>query len=118
MIPQLQFAAITISLSVLVSVSTFGLLNKTHTQTIVSFDVKSTVDAYHQSLIQKEMSLEKQTERLTQFVSVMNEEVSKYQLENNAVVLVSAAVVSETVDITREIQQSIINRYNIREGNQ
>lgn len=114
---QIQFIAIIISLSVLVSVSTFALLNKANTQTIVSFDVKSTVDAYHQSIIQKDMNLEVQTQRLTKFVSIMNEEVSRYQVENNAVVLVSAAIVgNSTTDITPIIQQAIINRYQTSEA--
>ncbi|MEZ8862554.1 type-F conjugative transfer system protein TrbI [Vibrio sp. 10N.247.311.51] len=118
MIRFIPFMILTLSLSVLTSVGTFFILSSAHTQTLVSFDVKSTIDAYHQSLITKEISLEAQTQRLTQFVDIMNNEVSQYQKEHNVVVLISAAVVDGTVDITPQIQQAIIQHYQERGGNQ
>ncbi|WP_210468601.1 type-F conjugative transfer system protein TrbI [Vibrio crassostreae] len=118
MIRLFPLVALTLSISILVSLSTFFILSTTHTQTLVSFDVKSTIDAYHQSLIQKEISLEAQTQRLSQFVEIMNDEVGQYQQENNAVVLISAAVVDGTIDITPHIQQAIIDRYKDKEVSQ
>ncbi|HAS6087878.1 type-F conjugative transfer system protein TrbI [Vibrio parahaemolyticus] len=111
MIRLFQYFIIVTSISAIVSVATFFALNQTQKQTIVSFDVKSTIDTYHQTLIEKGVGLEDQTKRLTRFVNVMNEQVSAYQVENNALVLVSAAVVDGANDITPLIQQAIISRY-------
>nr|AKN40397.1 hypothetical protein [Vibrio sp. F12 FF_152] len=55
---------------------------------------------------------------MSQFVEIMNDEVGQYQQENNAVVLISAAVVDGTIDITPHIQQAIIDRYKDKEVSQ
>lgn len=96
-----------VSISVLSAMGTHWLF----TPKFVSFDVKSTLNAYHQELIKKGITLEEQTERLTRFATVMNEEVARYSADNRAIVLVSAAVVDGVGDITPDIQKAIIQRY-------
>ncbi|WP_394145645.1 type-F conjugative transfer system protein TrbI [Vibrio atypicus] len=106
--------------AVMVSIGVFSTL-AIHTfldqpsPSFVSVDVKSTLDAYHQALIQKEMSLEEQTERLTLFADIMHEEIDAYNAQHNTIALVSAAVVGGAVDITPQIQRSIITRYQDKE---
>ncbi|QFT13611.1 type-F conjugative transfer system protein TrbI [Vibrio sp. THAF190c] len=78
---------------------------------LVSFNVKSTIDQYHKTLLASSLPVSEQTERLADFATVMNEEVAQYAKEHGQVVLVSAAVVDGTPDITAHIQQAIVERY-------
>ncbi len=103
----LTAAIVTVCISVLSAMGTHWLF----TPRLASFDVKSTLNAYHQELIKKDISLEVQTERLTRFATVMNEEVARYSANHKTIVLVSAAVVEGVEDITPHIQQAIIQRY-------
>nr|AKN36339.1 hypothetical protein [Vibrio tasmaniensis] len=48
---------------------------------------------------------------MAHFARVMNEEVARYATEQGQVVLVSAAVVGGTPDITSHIQRAIVERY-------
>nr|AKN38896.1 IncF plasmid conjugative transfer protein TrbI [Vibrio splendidus] len=78
---------------------------------LVSMDVKSTLDQYHKELLKSPLSLPEQTDKLAHFARVMNEEVARYATEQGQVVLVSAAVVGGTPDITSHIQRAIVERY-------
>ncbi|PTP39306.1 TrbI F-type domain-containing protein [Vibrio splendidus] len=78
---------------------------------LVSMDVKSTLDQYHKELLKSPLSLPEQTDKLAHFAHVMNEEVARYATEQGQVVLVSAAVVGGTPDITAHIQRAIVERY-------
>lgn len=102
-------------LLLIVSVSALSAL-ATHRMlapAIVSFDVKATLNTYHQQLLKKPLSLDEQTDRLSQFATIMNEEVERYSVSNNRIVIVSAAVVTGTADITPDIQRAIIERYQV-----
>ncbi|EGQ8923918.1 type-F conjugative transfer system protein TrbI [Vibrio vulnificus] len=107
--------AMMVSISVLSTLATHTFIEPSSPPTFVSMDVKSTLNAYHQALIQKEMSLEEQTKRLTQFADIMHEEIEAYNAQHNTIALVSAAVVGGAVDITPQIQRSIITRYQDKE---
>lgn len=111
---SLSMIAIMVSLSVLSTLAVHLFLAQT-SPTFVSVDVKSTLNAYHQELIKKEMSLEEQTERLTQFADLMHKEIETYSAQHNTIALVSAAVVSGSTDITPQIQRAIVERYQKKE---
>lgn len=106
-------------IAMMVSISTLSILAAdTLEQTATSFvsvDVKSTLDAYHQELIKKDMSLEEQTKRLTHFANIMHEEIAEYNAQHNTIALVSAAVVGGAVDVTPQIQRAIVERYQEKE---
>jgi conjugal transfer pilin signal peptidase TrbI len=106
----IPFMLLTVSVSVFTTLGTFWLL-KGASPSIVQFDVKSTVNAYHQQLLQSEPDLEQQTRQLTQFVKTMNVVVADYQAQHNVIVLVNAAVVEGAPDVTPTIQRTIIERY-------
>lgn len=95
------------------AVTIWALLAMTPTQTTV--DMKALVNDYHQSLIDKGLSLKAQTSRLDTFTSVMNKEIQRYEKENNVIIFVKAAVVSERPDITPEIRRAIIAHYKATE---
>ncbi|HBB9944299.1 type-F conjugative transfer system protein TrbI [Vibrio parahaemolyticus] len=112
--PSFSMIAMMVSLSALSALTVHTFLSQP-SPTFVSVDVKSTLNAYHQALIKKEMSLEEQTKRLTQFADIMHEEIEAYNAQHNTIALVSAAVVVGAVDITPQIQRSIITRYQDKE---
>lgn len=96
-------------LSVAASVATTWALDTP--PPLVSLDVKSTLDQYHKTLLASSLPVDEQTEKLAEFANVMNEEVATYAKAHGQVVLVSAAVVEGTPDITPYIQQAIVERY-------
>lgn len=98
------------SVSLLVSMVTHSVLNRDGL-TVVSFDVKGTLDAYHQELLKADLDLETQTQRLTRFATIMHEEVLNYDATHHSITVVSAAVVGDAVDVTPHIQKAIIRRY-------
>jgi conjugal transfer pilin signal peptidase TrbI len=106
--------AMMVSISALSTLTAHTLLSHP-SPTFVSVDVKSTLNAYHQALIKKEMSLEEQTERLTQFADIMHEEIEAYNAQHNTIALVSAAVVGGAVDVTPQIQRAIVEHYQDKE---
>lgn len=112
--PSFSMIAMMVSLSALSALTVHTFLSQP-SPTFVSVDVKSTLNAYHQELIKKEMSLEEQTRRLTHFADIMHEEIEAYNAQHNTIALVSAAVVGGAVDITPQIQRSIISRYQEKE---
>ncbi|MDF4734249.1 type-F conjugative transfer system protein TrbI [Vibrio parahaemolyticus] len=112
---SLSITAMVLSISALSTLVTHTVIEPSPPPTFVSVDVKSTLNAYHQELIKKEMSLEEQTKRLTLFADIMHEEINAYNAQHNTIALVSAAVVGGAVDITPQIQRSIISRYQDKE---
>lgn len=106
--------ALMISTSVLSTLALHSLIDRP-TPTFVSVDVKSTLDAYHQELVKKNLSLEEQTERLAYFADTLHDVIAEYNARHNTIVLVSAAVVGGAVDITPQIQTAIVERYQQKE---
>lgn len=103
--------AVTIaSISMTVSMLTAFMMMQ-RAPTVVTFDVKSTLENYQQALIKKDLSLDQQTARLTHFADIMSQEVQAYHIKHNAIVVVDAAIVGGAIDITPQIQQAIIQRY-------
>ena len=80
---------------------------------IVSFDVKKIIDEYSIELMKSSSSEELKTRKLIHFTQVMEQETAKYAADNQVVIMVSAAVVSGSQDITKDIQLAIINRFTV-----
>ncbi|MGR5096840.1 type-F conjugative transfer system protein TrbI [Vibrio mediterranei] len=106
----LTLAFMAASISVVVSMTTVFFMTQT-SPLIVTFNVKQTLERYQQALIKKNINVEEQTLRLAEFADVMHQEVNAYRLDHNAIVLVDAAVVAGTIDVTPHIQQAILHRY-------
>ncbi len=92
------------------SALTAALLVHTQPQ-FVTMNVKKTIDKFHHELLKSELSLEVQSKKLTNFADTMNSEIAKYSVNNNKVVLVSAAAVYGLDDITPDIEKAIVRRY-------
>ncbi|MCK6263825.1 type-F conjugative transfer system protein TrbI [Vibrio sp. ZSDE26] len=112
--PSFSLIAMMVSISAVSTLTVHTFLSQP-SPTFVSVDVKSTLDAYHQALIKKEMSLDEQTERLTQFADIMHEEIEAYNAQHNTIAFVSAAVVGGAVDVTPQIQRAIVKHYQDKE---
>lgn len=81
----------------------------TRKPSIVEYDINETVASFHQSIGQSELSEEQREKEITRFTQTLDEVVHQYAIENHVVVLVSPAVVSGAVNVTQEIQQSLLN---------
>ncbi len=77
--------------------------------TLVTFNVKETLDAYHDALIEKGVT--QVSDHLVQFAEQMEIVTQAYAVEQNAIIMVDAAVVGGARDVTPDIQQRIIDRY-------
>jgi conjugal transfer pilin signal peptidase TrbI len=90
-----------------VNAAVTSLLISWRTPTVVSFDMKGTVDQFTdqagaQSLNEAQMSV--LTERFMQTLS------TEYQRDHNVLILVTPAVVSGAADITGEIQSAVAQK--------
>lgn len=80
----------------------------TREPSIVEYDINETVASFHQSIGQSELSDEQRKKEITRFTQTLDDVVQQYAQDNHVVVLVSPAVVSGAVNITQEIQQSLL----------
>lgn len=80
----------------------------TREPSIVEYDINETVASFHQSIGQSELSDEQRKKEITRFTQTLDDVVQQYAQDNHVVVLVSPAVVSGAVNITKEIQQSLL----------
>lgn len=77
------------------------------TPTVVSFDMKGTVDQFTEQAGAQSLD-EKQTTDLTErFMHALSTELQDYQRRHDALILVSPAVVSGAADITGDIQAAV-----------
>ncbi|MCS6237560.1 TrbI F-type domain-containing protein [Shewanella baltica] len=76
---------------------------------VVEYDINETVASFHQSIGQSELSDEQREKEITRFTQTLDDVVREYALDNHVVVLVSPAVVSGAVNVTQEIQQSLLH---------
>ncbi|EFU1954859.1 type-F conjugative transfer system protein TrbI [Salmonella enterica] len=84
-----------------------SLLISWRTPTVVSFDMKGTVDQFTDQAGEQSLD-EKQTTDLTErFMRTLSTELQDYQRSHDALILVSPAVVSGAADITGDIQSAV-----------
>ena len=93
------------------------LLISWRTPTVVSFDMKKTLDQFTEQASAQSLD-EAQTKALTErFMTSLNAELQDWQLRHNALILVTPAVVSGAGDITDEIQTGVAHRMAAGGGN-
>ncbi|MTC74221.1 type-F conjugative transfer system protein TrbI [Providencia sp. wls1919] len=98
-----------IFLFILNIVFTYLLVQKNSTR-IVSFDMKSTVDLFFDSMSKNTFSEEQISLISSKFNENLNKSIVEYQAKNNVVIMVTPAIVSGVPDITKEIQNDISKR--------
>lgn len=92
---------------VCVNAAVTSLLISWRTPTVVSFDMKSTVDQFTDQAGAQSLD-EGQTTALTErFMRTLSTELQEYQRRHDVLILVSPAVVSGAADITGEIQGAV-----------
>lgn len=77
---------------------------------LVAFDVKQTINLYLDALEKEDLSVDQQSAKLASFDTMMRNEVNIYAHENNVMVVLPVAVVSEIEDVTAVIQKRIAAR--------
>ncbi|EKA7107066.1 type-F conjugative transfer system protein TrbI [Salmonella enterica] len=84
-----------------------SLLITWRTPTVVSFDMKDTVDRFTEQAGAQSLD-EGQTKALTaRFMRTLSTELQDYQQRHDALILVTPAVVSGATDITEAIQSAV-----------
>jgi len=92
----------------LVTLSVMITLWVTREPSVVEYDINETVASFHQSIGQSELSDEQREKEITRFTQTLDDVVQQYAIDNHVLVLVSPAVVSGAVNVTQEIQQSLL----------
>ncbi|EAW2451578.1 type-F conjugative transfer system protein TrbI [Salmonella enterica subsp. diarizonae] len=92
---------------VCINAAVTSLLISWRTPTVVSFDMKGTVDQFTEQAGAQSLD-EKQTADLTErFMHALSTELQEYQRRHDALILVTPAVVSGAADITGDIQTAV-----------
>lgn len=92
---------------VCINAAVTSVLISWRTPTVVSFDMKGTVDQFTEQAGAQSLD-EKQTTDLTErFMHALSTELQDYQRRHDALILVSPAVVSGAADITGDIQAAV-----------
>lgn len=93
-----------------VNAAVTSLLISWRTPTVVSFDMKGTVDRFTEQAGTQSLD-EAQSAALTaRFMATLSETLQVYQQEHEALILVSPAVVGGAADITDDIQAGVARR--------
>lgn len=102
---------------VCINAAVSSLLISWRTPTVVSFDMKKTLDRFTEQAGARSLD-EPQTKVLTErFMASLNAELQDWQHSHDALILVTPAVVSGAPDITNEIQTGVANRMAAGDGN-
>ncbi|WNI84233.1 type-F conjugative transfer system protein TrbI (plasmid) [Citrobacter portucalensis] len=87
-----------------------SLLISWRTPTVVTFDMKGTVDQFTDQAGAQSLN-EAQTTALTErFMQTLSAELQEYQRRHDALILVTPAVVSGAADITEDIQSAVAQK--------
>ncbi|MCL6746912.1 type-F conjugative transfer system protein TrbI [Kosakonia sp. R1.Fl] len=87
-----------------------SLMISWRTPTVVSFDMKKTLDQFTEQAGAQSLD-EPQTKAMTaRFMTSLNAELQSWQYRHDALILVTPAVVSGAADITVEIQTGVAQR--------
>jgi len=103
--PILAVTLFALLVSITATLTTHAVLNKE----IVEFDINDTVTAFEYNLAQSSLSDEKRLSEIKRFTQTLDETVAQYAHENNVTVLVSPAIVSGATDVTKDIQQRLVD---------
>ncbi|AWK15132.1 type-F conjugative transfer system protein TrbI [Candidatus Fukatsuia symbiotica] len=86
------------------------LLIQWQSPVIVTFDMKETVDSFMDQSAKTRLSPAQTDPLVDRFTHVLNASLAEYQKTQQAIILVTPAVVSGAHDITTTIQQDIARR--------
>lgn len=93
-----------------------SLLITWRSPTVVSFDMKGTLDRFTEQAAEQSLD-EEQTKALTaRFMASLSDELHIWQGRHDALILVTPAVVSGTADITDEIQSAVAQKMSAGDG--
>jgi conjugal transfer pilin signal peptidase TrbI len=74
---------------------------------VVSVDVRSTIDAFTKQSAEQQLSNTQREQLAERFSQALDASLQEYQTKHRVIILVKAAVISGTKDITPQIQQSV-----------
>jgi conjugal transfer pilin signal peptidase TrbI len=80
----------------------------TRQPSLVEYDMNDTIVNFHQSIGQSELSDEQRDKEIARFTQTLDDVVRDYANSHHVVILVSPAVVSGAVDVTKDIQNSLL----------
>lgn len=101
---NLLLVAITL---VCINAAVTSVLISWRTPTVVSFDMKGTVDQFTDQAGAQSLNEAQTTELTERFMRTLSAELQEYQRRHDALILVTPAVVSGAADITGDIQSAV-----------
>ncbi|EBS1326615.1 type-F conjugative transfer system protein TrbI [Salmonella enterica subsp. enterica serovar Muenchen] len=104
---NLLLVAITI---VCINAAVTSLLISWRTPTVVSFDMKGTVDQFTDQAGMQSLNEAQTTDLTERFMRTLSTELQDYQRRHDALILVTQAVVSGAADITGDIQSAVAEK--------
>ena len=76
---------------------------------VVEFDINDTITTFEHNIAQSQLSDEKRLSEIKRFTQTLDETVAQYAHDNNVIVLVSPAVVGGALNVTKDIQQQLVD---------
>lgn len=120
MVTLKRYRAAFIGLSILsvlnLGITTWILLRPAPMPTIAAFDMKGTLDQFMEQSANKSLSETQSQALVARFTQALDDSISAWQHEHEALILVSPSVVRGAPDITRVIQHDVATR--MREAGQ
>lgn len=96
--------------SVLINTAITSLWMAWKMPTVVSFDIKGTIDRFSEQVGQQTLAEEDISALTSRFMTTLDSVLQDYQTRQKSVILVAPAVVDGVTDITEEIQKDIAQR--------
>ncbi|EAM2847063.1 type-F conjugative transfer system protein TrbI [Salmonella enterica] len=87
-----------------------SLLISWRTPTVVSFDMKKTLDQFTDQAGAQSLNETQSTALTERFMQTLSAELQEYQRRHDALILVTPAVVSGAADITGDIQAAVAQK--------
>lgn len=101
---------------VCVNATVTSMLISWRTPTVVSFDMKGTVDQFTGQAGAQSLNETQTTDLTERFMRTLSTELQDYQRRHDALILVTPAVVSGAADITGDIQSAVAEKMAVGGG--
>ena len=110
--------SVTLSLfiSTAVTLLVIGPLNPT--PSLVQMDMNATLTAFEKDIQQRDLNPAQQKGHIARFTAALDTVLRTYSHDNNAVIVVSPAIIGGAPDITRTISQETVNMLTNKENKQ
>lgn len=95
---------------VCINAAVTSLLISWRTPSVVTFDMKSTIDQFTEQAGAQSLNEEQTTDLTERFMQTLSTELQDYQRRHDALILVTPAVVSGAADITGDIQSAVAEK--------